>query len=127
MKLLLDTHVFLWSTSSPRKLSSAAAAALTHPSNERLLSVITPWEIVIKSQIRRLTLHQPIDPIIAAQLANGLSLLPVRYEHVIALRSLALIHRDPFDRMLAAQAIAEGAVLVTADRIFAKYPIQTLW
>jgi PIN domain nuclease of toxin-antitoxin system len=128
MKLLLDTHSFLWWDLQPGRLSANARSALHDPSNQLLLSVASVWEMQIKLQIGRLNLNMPLDQMIARQRRrNRIRILPVTLAHVLALQSLPLQHKDPFDRLLIAQANAEGAVLVSHDPVFAQYPVQLLW
>jgi PIN domain nuclease of toxin-antitoxin system len=127
VKLLLDTHTFIWWDCDPAQLSPAAAAALRDPANEVFLSVVSVWEIVIKAQLGKLTLRLPLGEVVAQQQANGIRVLEVSLAHVLGVESLPAAHKDPFDRLLAAQAIAEGMELVTADGIFAHYPVRVLW
>jgi PIN domain nuclease of toxin-antitoxin system len=127
MKLLLDTHAFMWWDSNPANLSPLALAALRDPANTKWISVVSIWEMVIKSQLGKLTPRLPLPQIVAQQQANGLQVLAVSLAHVLALEGLPLVHKDPFDRLLVAQTNVEAAELVTADPIFAHYPVQVLW
>jgi PIN domain nuclease of toxin-antitoxin system len=127
MKGLLDTHTFIWWDSDPGKLSPRAVAFLRDPANTILLSVVTVWELVIKLHLGRLTLALPLPNIVAQQQANGLQVLPVGLDHVLAVERLPSIHKDPFDRLLAAQANVEGAVLLSADPVFQHYPVSVVW
>ncbi|MBY0232394.1 MAG: type II toxin-antitoxin system VapC family toxin [Gemmataceae bacterium] len=127
MKLLLDTHTLIWADSDPGKLSAAAAAAIRDPANEVLISVASVWEMVIKAQIGKLALRLPLADIIAEQQANGMSILPATLPHVFAVETLPMHHRDPFDRLLVAQAMIEGAALVTTDPLLAPYPVTLFW
>ncbi len=124
---LLDTHTLMWWDSDDTKLSPTAKAFIEDPGNVILISVVSVWEIVIKSQLGKLPMSKPLDHLIADQLANGLQLLPVTLDHVFAVRPLPSPHKDPFDRLLVAQAIAERAVLVSADPVFAGYPVTVVW
>jgi PIN domain nuclease of toxin-antitoxin system len=135
---LLDTHTFIWWDSDPDQLSATALAFLQDPANTVLLSVVSPWEMLIKQQLGKLTLRLPLQQILAQQQANGIQILPVRLEHVLAVEGLPTphndpfdrllaAHNDPFDRLLAAQAKVESVALVSADPIFAQYPVQVLW
>jgi len=128
MRLLLDTHTFLWLDGSPEQLSAAALAACEDATNELYLSVVSAWEIQIKHQINRLQLDVPLEEMIQEQqTANDLKILPVELPHVYILRQLPLHHHDPFDRLLIAQAKAEQMRLVSADRQFAPYLVDVLW
>jgi PIN domain nuclease of toxin-antitoxin system len=128
MKLLLDTHTFLWLDGSPENLSPTALAACEDPTNELYLSVVSAWEIQIKHQIDRLHLDVPLEQMIRGQQAtNDLRLLSVELHHVYALAALPLHHHDPFDRLLIAQAKTEQAWLVSADSQFGPYSVDVLW
>jgi PIN domain nuclease of toxin-antitoxin system len=127
MRLLLDTHTFIWWDSDPGKLSAAALAALSDPANELFLSVASIWEMAIKSDLGKLTLRLPLADIIAHQRLNGIQLLSIHPAHVLGVVGLPAAHKDPFDRLLVAQAVAEGMDLVTADPVFASYPVRVFW
>jgi PIN domain nuclease of toxin-antitoxin system len=127
MKLLLDTHAFIWWDSDPSLLSAPALAALRDPANEVWLSVVSVWEMVIKAPLGKLTLRLPLADIISQQQANGLQILPVSLAHTLAVEGLPAIHKDPFDRLLIAQANVEGAELVCADQLIRQYPVRILW
>jgi len=128
MKLLLDTHTFLWLDSCPEKLSHTAMAACEDPANQLYLSVVSAWEIQIKRQSGRLQLDVPLDQMIQAQqAANDLRILPVELPHIYVLDELPLHHHDPFDRLLIAQAKAEQAWLVSIDSQFEPYPVTVIW
>ena len=108
MKLLLDTHIFIWWVDEPEKLSASALAALEDESNTLILSVVSAWEIQIKFQLGRLVLSSLLDTLIESQRqANALQILPVELPHVLGLQALPHHHADPFDRLLIAQAIAD--------------------
>ena len=128
MKLLLDTHVFIWWDSEPARLSPRALALCQDPQNTLLLSVVSLWEMQIKLQLGKLKLALPLKEIVEGQRrTNNVEILPVTLEHVLGLENLPPYHKDPFDRLLVAQAIVEEAVLVSADPNIAKYPVQIVW
>ena len=128
MKLLLDTHTFLWLDSGPEQPSHTALAACEDPANQLYLSVVSAWEIQIKRQIGRLQLDVPLDQMIQAQqAANALRIIPVELHHVYVLDELPLHHHDPFDRLFIAQAKAEQAWLVSTDRQFEPYLVTVIW
>lgn len=127
MKLLLDTHTFIWMDSDPRHLSLAAAAALRDPANEVWLSVVSVWEMAITADLGKLVLRQPLDKIVRDQQANGVQILPIHLAHVLGVVGLPAAHKDPFDRLLVAQVVIEGMEFVTADPIFAHYPVRVFW
>jgi PIN domain nuclease of toxin-antitoxin system len=125
MNLLLDTHIFIWLSTNPQQLSSAWRQILQDPTNSMMLSVVSLWEIQIKVQLGRLALPMPIKQLLAAQqTVNDLQILPVFPHHIWELDNLPLYHKDPFDRLLMAQAIAEKWQLVSMDSIFSQYPVQ---
>jgi PIN domain nuclease of toxin-antitoxin system len=128
MTLLLDTHTFIWFDGEPAKLSAHAATLLADPNNRVLLSAVSVWELVIKVGTGKLTLRDEVKELVKSQVSgNAVELLDVRAEHALAVGGLPDVHKDPFDRLLAAQAIVEGAMLLSADPIFRQYPIQTDW
>ena len=128
MRYLLDTHTFYWCDHDPAKLSTAVAAVLLDLANDVFISTINIWEVVVKSALNKLSLQNPINRLVEEQCrVNGFRLLPVEARHVYPLRGLPPHHKDPFDRMLAAQAIADGLVLLTVDAVFTHYPVSTFW
>jgi PIN domain nuclease of toxin-antitoxin system len=127
MKLLLDTHAFLWFIANNPRLSEKAKALL-ESDIEVLISTASLWEIAIKTSIGKLVLAQPYDTFIRQQLEqNSIEILPVKLEHLIVVATLAFHHRDPFDRLLIAQAIVEDLPVVSADIAFDAYGVQRLW
>lgn len=125
MNLLLDTHIFLRWATSPQKLARPVYTALYDPNNNLVLSVVSLWEMQIKMQIGKLTLSLPVKEVVLAQrINNQIETLPVLEQHVWAIDSLPFYHRDPFDRLLIAQAITEGYQLVSVDPVFKQYPVQ---
>jgi PIN domain nuclease of toxin-antitoxin system len=127
MKLLLDTHAFIWWDSDPAQLSAPALAALRDPANEVWLSVASVWEMVIKAQLGKLTFRQPLADIVSQQQANGLRVLSVALAHALGVEALPAIHKDPFDRVLIVQANVEGCELISADPVVRQYPVRVLW
>lgn len=128
MKLLFDTHTFIWWDSQPNQLSQTALALLQDRSSILLLSVVSIWEMQIKLQVGKLTLNRALVEIIESQKKiNQIEVLPVKLDHVLALDSLPLIHKDPFDRLLVAQANVENAALVSGDPIVAQYSVNIIW
>ncbi len=128
MRLLLDTHALLWWDDDLKKLSDAARSALEDEANTVFISVVNAWEIQIKVQLGKPGLTRPLPEIIQTQrLTNGFELLPIELPHILALDGLSLHHRDPFDRLLIAQARHEQLTLVSRDPRFAAYPVKVLW
>ena len=123
MRLLLDTHIFLWSITS-RRMSATADAVFLNPDNSLYLSVASYWEMCIKLSLGKLTLPKDWqDTADLAMTINGIEWLPIETAHCRELLALPHHHRDPFDRMLIAQAKAEGMRLLTADPHFAQYDV----
>jgi PIN domain nuclease of toxin-antitoxin system len=126
--LLLDTHAYLWFLVGDARLSPAAAALIRHPDERVLVSVISAWEIVIKAATGKLVLRAPVEDLWRMGIEDyGFEPLDVTAPHVFALSPLSLHHRDPFDRLLIAQAIAEGLPIVSADAVFDAYPVERIW
>ncbi len=128
MKLLLDTHTFIWWDSDPAKLSARALSLCQDSQNELWLSVASLWEIQIKLQLGKLMLSASLPDIVARQeQANGLFLLSIHPNHTYALHRLPAHHKDPFDRMIVAQALTEKIRLISHDAIIRKYPVDVEW
>ena len=128
MRLLLDTHVFIWWDSEPGKLSTHALELCQAIENQLIISVASLWEIQIKSQLGKIKLRIPLSKLVEGQQnSNGLSLMPVNATHVYALGNLPSVHKDPFDRMIVAQARVESLCLISHDTILKKYPVDIRW
>lgn len=128
MKLLLDTHSFLWFISGSDSISSTARALIEEPSNQPLFSIASLWEMAIKLSIGKLSLAQSFETLIPQQMKlNGIELLSIEIDHVATVAKLPFHHRDPFDRLLIAQAMVEQIPIVSADSAFSAYAIECLW
>ena len=128
MRLLLDTHVLLWAALEPSRLSEAVRQALADVANVRLVSAVSAWEIAQKVRLGRLDLGGRVAEFLAQQAdALWLTPLPLTAAHAVLLAELPLLHRDPADRLLVAQALAESVTLVTADGSIRQYDVETLW
>ncbi len=128
MRYLLDTTVFVWLLKEPEKLNQRAADLLEDENHDVFLSTVSSWEVVIKFSIGRLTLPKKPDELLSEVLTNfSFQPLSITHTHSLAVGELAFHHRDPFDRMLIAQARSENLILLTADSMFEKYPVEILW
>ncbi len=126
MRLLLDTHVFLWLQTEPERLGPALST-ISDPGNELLLSAASSWEIAIKHGLGRLDLPEPPASYVPDRMARmGATPLAVEHPHVLTVADLPPVHRDPFDRLLVAQARLLGLGLVTADPVFARYDVDVI-
>jgi PIN domain nuclease of toxin-antitoxin system len=127
MRLLLDTHVWLWLQQAPERLGETLRMA-EDPSNDLLLSAASTWEIAIKCRLGRLRLPEPPGTYVPSRMASsGVTPLAVEHAHALAVAELPDHHRDPFDRLLIAQSVQERAALVTADRALRAYDVEIVW
>lgn len=124
MRWLLDTHVLLWALGQPERLPKGIRAALCDPAREVQFSVVSVWEIAIKAALGRSDFAYDAETIRAAAVATGFTELPVLSVHAVAVGRLPPLHRDPFDRLLVAQAQVEPCVLITRDAALTRYPVQ---
>ncbi len=128
MRHLLDTHTFVWWINDDRQLSPRVRQIIGSPEHELLFSAASAWELAIKAQLGRIDLPSDLSEFIRRQLAvNGFVALPITVEHALRVAGLPPLHRDPFDRLLIAQALLEDVPLLTADRLIAQYPVRVLW
>ncbi|PAX49850.1 type II toxin-antitoxin system VapC family toxin [Brunnivagina elsteri] len=128
MNVLLDTHTLIWFSISPSRLSEKIINLLSDADNNLFLSIASVWEIQTKYQLGKLNLDLPLPELIETQKqTNGLQILPIELSHIYTLDSLPNHHRDPFDRILIAQAIFEKMPLLSIDGIFDAYPINKIW
>ena len=128
MKLLLDTHTFMWWASEPEKLSKQVLNLCKNRENRLILSVAIVWEMQIKLQLGKLKLDIPLKDLIESQQrTNDLQILHIHLAHVLALDNLLPHHKDPFDRLLIAQANVEDIFLVSRDGIFSSYLVKLIW
>ncbi len=122
MRLLLDTHLLLWAAGQPDRLSAAARTLIDAPQNELLFSAASLWEIAIKSGLGRDDFQVDVRLLRRGLLDNGYHELAITSEHAVAIDGLPPVHKDPFDRILVAQSMIEGIILLTADPVVAQYP-----
>jgi PIN domain nuclease of toxin-antitoxin system len=128
MRLLLDTHILIWWSSNSERLSENVHNLITDANNTIIFSIASVWEMQIKLQRSKLTIELPLPELIETQKqTNGLQILPIELSHIYTLDGLPNHHRDPFDRILVAQAIFEKIPLLSIDVIFDAYPINRIW
>lgn len=127
MKLLLDTHTLIWFSESAPQLSAKALEEIESPSNVSFISMATFWELAIKFSIGKLQLAKPLYVIMAEVQSNGFLLLPIAPSHILQVETLPFLHRDPFDRMLVAQALSEDITLISNETLFDQYGVKRLW
>ena len=128
MRLLLDTHAFLWWVGAGRTLSRRARSAIGSGRNECFVSIATAWEIAIKVSLGSLRVEGSLNRFLPDQIAaNGFQPLPIDLRHAARVATLPFHHRDPFDRLLVAQALEEELAVVTADPVFAEYGVKRVW
>jgi PIN domain nuclease of toxin-antitoxin system len=128
VKLLVDTHIWLWMLTAPERMNEAARNAIANPANEVILSVASAWEVAIKHALGKLPLHAPPARLVEISVTMlGVNVLPIALDHALAAAALPQHHRDPFDRMLVAQAQLDGLTLVTADDVLRQYGGTLLW
>ena len=128
MKLLLDTHTFLWFLLNDPKLSAVALGLITDPANQKLISPASYWEIAIKIRLGKYALPLAFEPFMTSQIArNNFTIVPITVAHAAVLTTLPKHHKDPFDRLLVAQAMIEGVPLVSVDSAFDAYGVTRLW
>jgi len=128
MRFLIDTHVFLWFIAGDARLSQPVRKAIEDEENEVLMSIASVWEIAIKISVGKLILAKPFADLIPEQIAeNEIELMPVRMDDLKLIATLPLHHRDPFDRLLIAQASVQGIALASDDANFARYGVPLFW
>lgn len=128
MRLLLDTHTFLWWVTDSPNLSTAAREAIQDPQAECLVSMASCWEMAIKQSLGKLKLEPPLEQFVPTHMAtNGFLQMDIEFRHVARVAELPFHHRDPFDRLLVAQTIVEDVTLVSGDPAFDDYGVKRLW
>jgi PIN domain nuclease of toxin-antitoxin system len=126
MKILLDTHAFLWAITDDSRMPARVRKLME--ASDCWFSVASIWETVVKVQSGKMSLPLPAGPFLVSELvASGVRILPITLDHVLRVERLELHHRDPFDRVLIAQSIEENLPVLTTDPLFKKYPVQQLW
>ena len=124
MRLLIDSHALLWWFEGSSALAATARNAIADPANDVLISIAALWELAIKQASRKLTLPADLETMVVGE---GFSVLSITFVHLRRFEILPALHRDPFDRMMIAQALTEGIPIATVDRVFAAYGVQIVW
>jgi PIN domain nuclease of toxin-antitoxin system len=128
VKLLLDSCTFLWIVGDDPHLSATARAMFRDPVNETFLSAVSAWEIAVKNALGNMPLPEPADRYVPMfREREAIEPLPLSEEMALQVVRLPMIHRDPFDRLLICQAIAEGMAILTPDQLIRQYPVRTIW
>jgi PIN domain nuclease of toxin-antitoxin system len=127
MKILLDTHAFIWFVEDTSELTDYVKRIIEKPTNEIYLSIASIWEMAIKMQLKKLDIDKTIEEIIDLATSNGFELLPILPEHIIRLSTLDFHHRDPFDRIIIAQGLVEKQEIVSRDKVFDDYGVKRIW
>lgn len=127
MKYLLDTHTFVWFLNGDKNLSGKAKKEILKASNEKFISIAGIWEMAIKVSLGKLKINCPFKDVLSQIEENGFLILPISFEHTLFVSQLEFHHRDPFDRLILAQAMVEDMVLISKDRSFKNYDVKVLW
>ena len=127
MKILLDTHTFLWFLGGDNELSAQARTLIENPEHEKYVSIATFWEIAIKNSLGKLTIEAPFAELKTEVIKNSFHILPITFEDILQLNTLPFHHRDPFDRIIISQAKENNLTLVSRDNNFDLYGVYVLW
>ena len=128
MKYLLDTHALLWITTDDPKLSKKAKNIYLDAENEILLSIVSIWELAIKSSLGKITFQKDLDDFVDVHIkGNNIEILKIELPHVLRIEKLPFHHRDPFDRLIIAQSIEDNLKILGADNTFDKYKVKRIW
>jgi len=127
LKLLLDTHTFIWFINGDDRLSTTAKNEISKPSNLKYISIASIWEMAVKISLGKLKINYPFKDIFQQIEENGFEILTVIFNHTDVLSQLEFHHRDPFDRMLIAQGISEKMAIISKDEMFRKYGVKITW
>lgn len=128
MKCLLDTHALLWIVGGDSRLGQKAKSAYLDEANSVFVSMATIWELAVKISLKKLEIAGELNGFVTEHVhGNGMELLPIQLAHCCQLQNLDFHHRDPFDRLIIAQAMVERLTIVSADKEFDAYPIQRIW
>ncbi len=127
MDLLLDTHTLIWFLNGDETLSDKAKSAIEDPENSKIVSIASIWEIAIKISLGKFKFPKGFKHFLDMVEDNGFEILPITFEHAIELSTLEFLHRDPFDRLMVSQCIADKLIIVSKDDNIKRYKIKTIW
>ena len=127
MDLLLDTHAFIWFAENNKSLTLKAKKAIENPNNSTFISIASLWEIAIKISIGKLELKQPFENIIEPIKENAIEIIPITFEHTLKVSKLEFHHKDPFDRIIIAQALTDQMTIISNEKIFDNYKVKRTW
>jgi PIN domain nuclease of toxin-antitoxin system len=127
LKLLLDTHTFIWFINGDERLSTKAKKEILKSSNSKFISMASIWEMAIKTSLGKLRINYPFEEVFNQIEENGFEALPIIFDHILLVSQLEFHHRDPFDRLLIAQAIWENMKIISKDENFHKYQVKMIW
>ena len=127
MNYLLDTHTLIWFLNGDDKLSKNAKEAIENPNNLKIVSIASIWEIAIKISLDKFRFEKGFKKFLELIENNGFEIIPITFEHAITVAALEFTHRDPFDRLIIAQAISDKLTIITKDEYIEKYDVKTLW
>ncbi len=127
MNLILDTHAFIWFVNADKNLTTKAREAIENPFNFSHISIASLWEMAIKISLGKLEIKYPFEQILPQIYENGFEILPITFEHISVISELEFHHKDPFDRLIIAQAMAERMMIISKDKLFDHYRVTRLW
>lgn len=127
MKILLDTHILIWFAEGIDKLSTSTKLVIEDINNQRFVSIVSLWEIIIKTSLKKTEFKHTLKEINFFLVSNDINLLYIDIKHLNTLSTLPFHHKDPFDRLLISQAITENLTLISADQHFKSYPVNLIW
>ncbi|MFQ6042809.1 MAG: type II toxin-antitoxin system VapC family toxin [Candidatus Poribacteria bacterium] len=127
MDLILDTHAFIWFVNGDKNLTTKAREVIENPSNFSYISIASLWEMAIKISLGKLEIKYPFEQVLTQIYENGFEILPITFEDTLVISELPFHHRDPFDRLIVAQAMTEGMTIISKDKSFDDYKVTRLW
>ena len=127
MDLLLDTHTLIWFLNGDKRLPNKVRLEIENPDNSKIVSIVSVWEIAVKISLDKIRFPKGFRHFLDLIEDSGFEILPISFEHAVAVSVLEFLHRDPFDRLLIAQCITDNLILATQDNSIKQYPVKTIW